>query len=219
MVDQAFKKAEAIKTKVTYWIRNGSSIEKVIPANASKSIYSVIKENMMSFEDEIKLKNMLKKMIYLSTPFSLEAAVKLNKLGIQAFKIGSGECNNLPLLEKIADFKKPIILSTGMNNLKSIERSVKILKKKRTKFILLHCKSEYPANIRGLKLDFITELKKISKAINWLLRSLNRIIPSISAMAKGACVSKNTLLTVKAEKARYNMLDGPRGTEPISRVI
>ena len=44
-------------------------------------------------------------MIYLSTPFSLEAAVKLNKLGIQAFKIGSGECNNLPLLEKIADFK------------------------------------------------------------------------------------------------------------------
>ena len=98
-------------------------------------------------------------MIYLSTPFSLEAAVKLNKLGIQAFKIGSGECNNLPLLEKIADFKKPIILSTGMNNLKSIERSVKILKK-RTKFILLHCKSEYPANIRGLKLDFITELKK-----------------------------------------------------------
>ena len=86
---------------------------------------------MMSFEDEIKLKKYVeKKMIYLSTPFSLEAAVKLNKLGIQAFKIGSGECNNLPLLEKIADFKKPIILSTGMNNLKSIERSVKILKKR-----------------------------------------------------------------------------------------
>ena len=44
-------------------------------------------------------------MIYLSTPFSLEAAVKLNKLGIQAFKIGSGECNNLPLLEKSLTLK------------------------------------------------------------------------------------------------------------------
>ena len=72
-------------------------------------------------------------MIYLSTPFSIEAAIKLKKIGIKAFKIGSGECNNTPLLEKIASFKKPIILSTGMNDLKSIRRSVKILKKKRNR--------------------------------------------------------------------------------------
>ena len=108
MVDQAFKNgAEAIKNQSHILDKNGSSIEKVIPANASKSIYGVIKENMMSFEDEIKLKKYVekKKMIYLSTPFSLEAAVKLNKLGIQAFKIGSGECNNLPLLKKSLTLK------------------------------------------------------------------------------------------------------------------
>ena len=53
-----------------------------------------------------KLKNMLKKgMIYLSTPFSLSSAIKLNRLGIKAFKIGSGECNNIPLLEQICSFK------------------------------------------------------------------------------------------------------------------
>ena len=205
MVDQAFKNgAEAIKNQSHILDKEMvPASKKVIPANASKSIYSVIKENMMSFEDEIKLKKYVekKKMIYLSTPFSLEAAVKLNKLGIQAFKIGSGECNNLPLLEKIADFKKPIILSTGMNNLKSIERSVKILKKKRTKFILLHCKSEYPANIRGLKLDFITELKKKfpKQLIGYSDHSIG-IIPSISAMAKGACVIEKHFTDSKSRK-------------------
>ena len=85
--------------------------KKVIPSNANKSIYGVIKENCMSFDNEIKLKKYVenKKMIYLSTPFSKEAALKLNELGIKAFKIGSGECNNLPLIEIITKFKKPII--------------------------------------------------------------------------------------------------------------
>ena len=110
-------------------------------------------------------------MIYLSTPFSIESAIKLKNIGIKAFKIGSGECNNTPLLEKIASLKKPIILSTGMNDLKSIERSVKILKKKRAKFILLHCKSEYPANIKGLKLDFINTLQP--RRFKWETRDGN----------------------------------------------
>ena len=102
--------------------------KKVIPTNTNKSIYKVIEENLMTLDDE-KLKRTVPKrgMIYLSTPFSLSSAIKLNRLGIKAFKIGSGECNNIPLLEQICSFKKPIILSTGMNELKSIERSVKVL--------------------------------------------------------------------------------------------
>ena len=135
MVDLAFKNgAEAIKNQSHILDKEMiPASKKVVPANANESIYNVIKENMMSFEDEIKLKRYVekKRMIYLSTPFSLEAAIKLKKIGIKAFKIGSGECNNIPLLEKIASFKKPIILSTGMNDLKSIKRSVKILKKKK----------------------------------------------------------------------------------------
>ena len=135
MVDLAFKNgAEVIKNQSHILDKEMiPASKKVIPANANKSIYSVIKENMMSFGDEIKLKKYVekKRMIYLSTPFSVEAAIKLKKIGIKAFKIGSGECNNIPFLEKIASFKKPIILSTGMNDLESIKRSVKILKKKK----------------------------------------------------------------------------------------
>ena len=68
-------------------------------------------------------------MIYLSTPFSSKAADQLYKLGVSAFKIGSGECNNIPFLKKILRFKKPIILSTGMNDLDSIKRSVRVIEK------------------------------------------------------------------------------------------
>ncbi len=205
MVDLAFNNgAEAIKNQSHILEKEMiPESKKVIPANATKSIFNVIKENMMSFEDEIKLKKYVekKKMIYLSTPFSIEAAIKLKKIGIKAFKIGSGECNNTPLLEKIASFKKPIILSTGMNDLKSIRRSVKILKKKRAKFILLHCKSEYPANIKGLKLDFINTLKKEFPGVlvGYSDHSVG-MIPSISALAKGACIVEKHFTDRKSRK-------------------
>jgi sialic acid synthase SpsE len=205
MVDLAFKNgAEAIKNQSHILEKEMiPAARKVVPANANKSIYNVIEENMMSFEDEIKLKKYVekKKMIYLSTPFSIEAAIKLNKIGIKAFKIGSGECNNTPLLEKIASFKKPIILSTGMNDLRSIKRSVKILKKKKAKFILLHCKSEYPANTKGLKLDFINTLKKEFPGVlvGYSDHSIG-IIPSISALAKGACIIEKHFTDSKSRK-------------------
>ena len=69
-------------------------------------------------------------MIYLSTPFSKEAAIKLYDLGVDAFKIGSGECNNYPLIDIISSFKKPIILSTGMNNFENDQEGRKNYKKK-----------------------------------------------------------------------------------------
>ena len=61
-------------------------------------------------------------MIYISTPFSLEAAIFLNEINVPAFKIGSGECNHIPMIEKIAKTGKPVIMSTGMNDINSIKR-------------------------------------------------------------------------------------------------
>ena len=65
-------------------------------------------------------------MIFISTPFSRAAADRLNQMNVPAYKIGSGECNNYPLLKHIASFGKPIILSTGMNTIKSIKKAVAI---------------------------------------------------------------------------------------------
>jgi sialic acid synthase SpsE len=205
MVDLAYKSgAEAIKNQSHILDKEMiPDAKKIKPSNANTSIYNVIKKNLMSFEDELKLKKYIeeKKMIYLSTPFSLEAAIKLNKINIKAFKIGSGECNNLPLIEKIAEFKKPIILSTGMNDLKSIRQSVNILKKKNINFALLHCKSEYPAKYDGLSLDFINVLKKEFKdsVIGYSDHS-EGIIPCISAMAKGANIVEKHFTDTKKRK-------------------
>ena len=60
-------------------------------------------------------------MIFISSPFSRKAVDRLVKMNVPAFKIGSGECNNLPLVDYIASFKKPIIMSTGMNSINSIK--------------------------------------------------------------------------------------------------
>ena len=125
----------------------------------------------------------------MCTPFSLEAAKQLNKINIKAFKIGSGECNNIPLIKKIANFKKPIILSTGMNDIKSISKSVNVLKKKKANFALLHCISEYPANIKKLNLDFINVLKKkFPNIIIGYSDHAKGVIPAISAISKGALI-------------------------------
>ena len=108
MVDLAYLNgAEAIKNQTHILSAEMTDVaKKVIPTNTNRSIYKVIKENHMSFENEIKLKKYVesKRMVYLSTPFSKEAALKLNDLGVKAFKIGSGECNNLPLIEEISKF-------------------------------------------------------------------------------------------------------------------
>ena len=80
------------------------------------------------------------------------------------FKIGSGECNNYPLVEYICTKKKPIILSTGMNNIASIRRSVDIIKKYKLQYALLHCTNIYPTPSNLVRLEAMLELKKNFKA-------------------------------------------------------
>lgn len=178
--------------------------KKIKPGNAKgKSIYEVIKKNSLKFEDEIKLKNYVESKggIYLSTPFSIEAAIKLNEIGVRVFKIGSGEFNNLPLIERVAKFKKTMILSTGMNDINSIKETVKILEKNKIKHILLHCISEYPAKEDSLKLDNINFLKKKFKKslIGYSDHSIG-ILPSIIAMSKGACVIEKHFTDMRSRK-------------------
>ena len=88
--------------------------KKIFPGNSpKKSIYKIMEECALSEEDEIKLQKCVKKEndIY-STPFSRKAVDRLIRMKVPAFKIGSGECNNIPLIKYIASFRKPIILST-----------------------------------------------------------------------------------------------------------
>lgn len=134
----------------------------VVPPNANESIWEIMKRCSLTEDEEIKLKNYTEElgMIYLSTPFSRAAADRLEKMDVCAYKIGSGECNNYPLIKHIASFGKPIILSTGMNDLKNIAESVRILENSGVKYALLHVTSMYPTPYEKVRLGAITDLKK-----------------------------------------------------------
>jgi N-acetylneuraminate synthase len=98
--------------------------------------------------------------IYLSTPFSRAAADRLESMDVPAYKIGSGECNNDPLIRHIAGFGKPVILSTGMNDLESIRPAVEILRDAGVPYALTHCTSIYPTPYGKVRLGAIGELRE-----------------------------------------------------------
>lgn len=134
----------------------------VVPANAEVSIWDIISRCTLTWDQEAELKAYTESrgLTYLSTPFSREAADHLEAMDVPAFKIGSGECNNLPLIDHIAGFGKPIILSTGMNDLSSIARSVEVLRDHHVPYALLHCTSLYPTPRDKVRLGALAELRE-----------------------------------------------------------
>jgi len=134
----------------------------VVPGNAAESIWDIMDRCKLSQSEDVYLKKYVesKGMIYLSTPFSRAAADRLRRLGVAAFKIGSGECNNYPLVEHIARLGKPVILSTGMNDLASIRRAVDILKRNSVPHAILHCTSIYPTPYAKVRLGAIAQLSQ-----------------------------------------------------------
>ena len=134
----------------------------VIPGNAKESIWDIMKRCALSEDEEIRLKSYVesKGMLYLSTPFSRAAAVRLESMGVTAYKIGSGECNNYPLIQHIAGYGKPIVLSTGMNDLDSVRPAVEILRSAKVPFALLHCTSMYPTPYDRVRLGAMQALQE-----------------------------------------------------------
>lgn len=139
-----------------------SEAKSVIPGNADISIYEIIKSCALSEEDELKLKNHIegKGGIFISTPFSRAAANRLNLFGVPAYKIGSGECNNYPLVRHVASFGKPIIISTGMNSFATLDPTVEILRSANLPFALLHCTNIYPTPPEHVRLGAMQEMQE-----------------------------------------------------------
>jgi N-acetylneuraminate synthase len=134
----------------------------VIPGNADVSIYEIMNRCALSEDDEWLLMRHIqqKGAIFISTPFSRAAVDRLVKFDIPAFKIGSGECNNYPLVKYIARFGKPVIVSTGMNSIESIGPTVKILRDASIPFALLHCTNIYPTPPEFVRLGAMAKLKE-----------------------------------------------------------
>lgn len=96
---------------------------------------------------------------FMSSPFSNAAVDLLEEIGVERYKIGSGEVNNFLLLEKIAQTGKPIILSSGMSSLEELDKTVAFLKERKVDFSILQCTTSYPTPAERYGLNVIQELK------------------------------------------------------------
>jgi N-acetylneuraminate synthase len=133
----------------------------IFPPNADVSIWDVMAQCALSQEDEAELKRYTEDLglIWISTPFSRAAADFLETLDVPAYKIGSGEADNLPLIRHIAKKGKPVIMSTGMQTIDTIRASVQILEDAGIEYALLECTNLYPSPPEIVSLQGVTDLK------------------------------------------------------------
>jgi N-acetylneuraminate synthase len=134
----------------------------VIPGNANVSIYEIMSRCALSEQDERQLMNHVQRRgaIFISTPFSRAAVDRLIDFDVPAFKIGSGECNNYPLVKYVARAGKPVIISTGMNSIETVRPTVEILRAANLPYALLHCTNIYPTPPRLVRLGAMSRLKE-----------------------------------------------------------
>ncbi len=178
--------------------------EEVVTKNAAKaeyqktvkeeSQYGMLKKLELTEDDFGELANYAKEkdILFLSSPFDKESVDLLDllyELDVPAFKVGSGEITNFPLLRYIAKKAKPIILSTGMSTLGEVEEALNVIRSEGVKdVILLHCVSNYPAKIEDVNLRAMGTLKQAFKLpVGFSDHTLGVTMP-IAAVALGACV-------------------------------
>jgi N-acetylneuraminate synthase len=128
-------------------------------------------------------------MIYISTPFSRAAADFLAEIDVPAFKIGSGEADHLPLIRHIASKGKPVIMSTGMQTIESLARSVAILDEAGIEYALMECTNLYPSPAEIVSLQGVTELQKAfpNAVVGFSDHSIGPSM-ALASVALGACI-------------------------------
>ena len=193
MVDAAARAGAEVVKHQTHVVADEMSgaARKVVPGNATVSIYEIIERCALSEDDERKLKDYVeaKGMIFMSTPFSRAAADRLQRMNVPAFKIGSGECNNYPLLKHMAAFGKPMVLSTGMNTIASVRKAVEIFETARVPYALLHTTNLYPTPPHLVRLGAMVELARaFPKAVVGLSDHTTNNVACLGAVALGASI-------------------------------
>ena len=193
MVDAAKRAGVEVVKHQTHVVEDEMSgaAKTVVPGNAKVSIYEIMERCALSEEDERRLKDDVesKGMIFMSTPFSRAAADRLQKMNVPAYKIGSGECNNYPLLKHIASFGKPIVLSTGMNTIASVRKAVDIFEAARVPYALMHTTNLYPTPPHLVRLGAMVELAKaFPNAVIGLSDHTTNNVACLGAVALGASI-------------------------------
>lgn len=142
---------------------------------------------------------------FLSSPFSQEAVELLNRIGVFAWKIASGEVNNIPMLKRILETRLPILLSTGMSGLAEIDAAVGLIKKEGVSFALLQCTSLYPAPPEKIGLNMLSFFRERYGCDVGISDHSGTIYPSLGAVVMGALVIEVHVMLDRKSAGR----DGP----------
>ena len=209
MIDSAFEcGCDAVKFQS--WnkkslISNTGYKENTIFNDSKKKHFGSLEEMVEKYylrkEQHFELKSYCesKGIDFCSTPFSKEEVDLLNEVEVEFYKIASMDINNYPLLQYVAQFNKPILLSTGMANLGEIEKAVKIIESEgNSKIIILHCIAIYPPENEDLNLKNITTLQNtFGYPVGFSDHSLG-FVASLTSVALGACVIEKHFTTDKS---------------------
>lgn len=125
-------------------------------------------------------------LLFLSSPFSLEAVELLEEIGMKVWKIASGEVGNLPLLERIAAGGKPVILSSGMSSWEEISEAVGLIRRSGNPFAVLQCTTAYPCPPEKIGLNVLDAIREKFDCPTGLSDHSAKIFPSLAAAALGA---------------------------------
>ena len=165
--------------------------KEIFPPNADVSIWDVMANCALSKDDEVALKHHTESLglIYLSTPFSRSASDFLEEIDVLGFKIGSGEADNLPLIRHISKKGKPVIMSTGMQTIESVRKSVEILEASGVDYALLECTNLYPSPPEIVSLRGVSDLRAAfpNAVVGFSDHSIGPEM-ALASVALGACI-------------------------------
>jgi N,N'-diacetyllegionaminate synthase len=195
--------------------------------NFNVPLYDFLVKNALKINQHEELKYYCEQLgiIYLCTPFSWKAAQEINELGVEAFKIGSGEMTDIPTLERIARLEKPMIVSTGMCTFEEIDRTYNALVKINTPLALTNCISEYPPVYEDVNLGVITKMiERYPKAVIGHSDHTPDLYTSFAAVVKGAKIIEKHVIISKQTPGPdqsvsidffdlHNLIDGIRKIE------
>ena len=205
IVDAAARAGARIIKHQTHVVEDEMShaAKKVIPGNTDVSIYEVMERCALSEEEEFELKNYVesKGLVFLSTPFSRAAADRLERFGVLSYKIGSGELNNYPLIKHIASFGKPMIVSTGMNDIPAIKKTVSILEEAKVPYALMHTTNLYPTDPKLVRLGAMQEMMEAFPGVPVGL--------SDHTLTNTACIAAMALGAAAVERHFIDKMDRP----------
>ena len=165
--------------------------KEIFPPNADVSIWDVMANCALSKDDEVALKHHTESLglIYLSTPSSRSASDFLEEIDVPGFKIGSGEADNLPLIRHISKKGKPVIMSTGMQTIESVRKSVEILEASGVDYALLECTNLYPSPPEIVSLRGVSDLRAAfpNAVVGFSDHSIGPEM-ALASVALGACI-------------------------------